>query len=161
MDIVSHVLIGKLIANVTGVTPRDTNYIMLFSFLPDLTQIPLYLYLGYLKHRPFWIPCNSDWDNMRGQAKMFSMVWEIPHSILFVGFILLPLILILHLPLYLLLIYLAHIIIDLATHEGEWAIKPLYPMQITIHGRSNAWSWPFKKILFSWVVLVALIILTK
>ncbi|MDP2741101.1 MAG: hypothetical protein Q8O66_00205 [bacterium] len=160
MDIVSHIIIGKIISFFDKKTKKAGLWAMLFSFLPDLFQLPAYIYLGYINNRMFLIPKNIDWEHTRNLYPfLHAFTWEIPHSIFFLLLIVLPLIIFLKLPKIALFAYLFHIVIDIPTHAGEWAIKPFYPVNYTINGITNAWAWPVTAFFCSWIILLSITML--
>ena len=159
MDFVSHILIGRTLATSQKNSKRDISLITFFSFLPDLPVIFVYLYLGFIKARPFLIPLNTDWDGFRTFHPAWSALWEVPHSYFFALLIILPFILFFKLPKMAFVAYLSHIFVDLFTHAGEWATKPFYPIPYQVHGLTNAWAWSLSSMVASWIVLLALIIL--
>ncbi|KKR23662.1 MAG: hypothetical protein UT53_C0010G0016 [Candidatus Yanofskybacteria bacterium GW2011_GWD2_39_48] len=159
MDVISHILIGRGIATPSGIPKRNVYFITFFSFLPDLPQIAIYLYLGFINSRPFFMPLNTDWNGFRALHPLWSAIWEIPHSIFFALLIILPVILIFRLPKMALVVYLLHIFIDLFTHTGEWGTKIFYPLHYKIDGFTNAWSWSFINIFSSWIILTLTIVI--
>jgi membrane-bound metal-dependent hydrolase YbcI (DUF457 family) len=160
MDVMSHALVGVAIAAAGKYGVKEGAFVIFFSMLPDIIQIPLYLKVGKESGRAFWIPKDSDWRGFRDKHPGWSSVFDIPHSLLF----LIPLslaIVWLHLPLILLLAYFVHILLDIFTHRGEWKVKLFYPINASIDGITNAWSWSYGKMIASWVVLVVLICFLK
>lgn len=157
MDIISHVLIGRIISfNKNRLAQIWT---MFFSYLPDLFQLPAYIYLGYINNRMFLIPKNIDWNHTRDlYPVLHAFTWEIPHSVFFVLLVILPIILYFKLAKITFFAYFTHILIDIPLHEGEWALKPFYPINYSINGFANAWSWPAQTFIFSWIILVFIII---
>ena len=154
MDFVSHYLIGNIIAATRkNITRKQIITVSFFGLLPDVTQIPLYLYVGYLNHRPYWVPGNHDWAGFRDIHPIASALWDIPHSLFFLIFIW---IIVKSLKLHYLCIlsYLSHILIDIPTHTGEWAVKFLYPFQIMISGFTDAWAWNFYLYPIVWAILI-------
>ena len=159
MDIVSHILIGKLISfNKNKLTQI---WAMVFSFLPDLGQIPFYIFLGYKNTRPFFFPLNSDWEGARALYPFLTALWDIPHSFLFALIIILPIVILFKLPKIAFLAYLLHLIIDIPTHAGEWAVKPFYPFNFLIGGFTDAWAWPLWLMALCWIILISAIIILK
>jgi membrane-bound metal-dependent hydrolase YbcI (DUF457 family) len=155
MDIISHVLIGKIISfNKNRLAQIWT---MIFSYLPDLTQIPFYIMLGYENARPFLFPYNSDWVDASKNHVILNIMWEASHSLFFALLIVLPIILFFKLPKIAFLGYILHIIIDIPTHKGEWLIKPFYPLNYSINGFTNSWAWPIWIMALSWMVLILII----
>lgn len=161
MDIISHILIGKIISFFARKTKRASLWAMSFSFLPDLFQLPAYVYLGYINNRMFLIPKNIDWEHTRDLYPLLhAFTWEIPHSIFFLLLVVFPVVLYFKLPKITFLAYLLHLVIDIPTHAGEWAVKPFYPINYSISGFTNAWAWPVWLLVLSWIVLLTIIILS-
>lgn len=161
MDIVSHALIGTVIA--AKKHSRKLTYVAaFFSFLPDLTQIPLYLIVGKFADRWLWIPQNIDWIGFRELHPLWSMLWEIPHSFFFLLLIIVPIVFWFKIPKIAIAAYGLHIIIDLFSHSGEWAVKPFYPLSFSVSGFTDAWAWHWQSMLVSWLILiVASVIISK
>ncbi len=157
MDFVSHILIGRALAVFPKNSRKNIYLITFFSFLPDLPQVATYLYLGFVKARPFLIPLSADWQGFRQFHPIWSVLWEIPHNVFFALLIIIPIILFFKLPKMAFIAYLSHIFVDLFTHAGEWGMKPLYPLPYQVNGFTNAWAWPFWGMFFSWLVLFMII----
>jgi len=161
MDFVSHALMGRVLASSPTTSKRDLWVIILFSVMPDIPHIANYLYLGYIKKRPLWIPHNSDWAGFRTLHPIGSALWEIPHSVIFLVLIIVPIVLILKLPKLALVAYSLHLLVDIATHTGEWSLKLFYPFDYTIEGFTDAWAWRLPYLIISWAALAILIIILK
>ncbi len=159
MDIVSHALIGAAISSATHQTAATTRWLILYSAFPDLVQIPLYVLIGFKKKRLLCIPKDSDWHNAPISDTQRKILYDFPHSLIFVFLVGLPFATFLRLPLIVLAGYGIHILIDTLTHSGEWSIKPFYPLGKRISGFTNAWGWPWKYLIASWTILGALAIL--
>jgi len=160
MDAMSHALVGVAIATAGKYGVQEGALVVFFSVLPDIIQIPLYLKVGKESRRAFWIPKDSDWRGFRDKHPEWASVFDIPHSLFF----LIPLylaIVLLHLPLILLFAYFLHIVLDIFTHRGEWKVKLFYPINASIDGIANAWSWSYGKMIASWAVLMVLIYLLR
>ena len=160
MDAMSHALVGVAIATAGRYGVQESALVVAFSVLPDIIQIPLYLRVGRGSGRMLWIPKDVDWEGFRNKHPGWSAFFDIPHSLFF----LIPIFLViawLHLPPIFLFVYLVHIILDVFTHQGEWKVKLFYPINISINGIANAWSWSYKKMIASWAILAALIYLLK
>lgn len=158
MDFISHALMGKIIS-LPQKSKKSIFWIIFFSVLPDIPLIPFYFILGYENNRKFFIPLNSDWTNA-SLTHPFLTVFseEIFHSFLFAFLIILPLILVFKLPKAAFLAYFIHIIVDIPTHTNQWAIKPFYPFSFSFSGFTDAWAWPIKYIIISWIILLIIII---
>jgi hypothetical protein len=159
MDIISHALIGNIISFTKKYTLKNRAWIIFFSFATDLTQIPFFIYLGYINSRPFFYPLPSDWNGARTIYPFLTAIYEIPHSLFFVFLIILPIILFFKLPKLAFFAYFFHILIDLPTHTGgEWAMKPFYPFNYNFNGLTDAWTWPFSLMAISWIFLLSIAI---
>lgn len=157
MDIISHALLGHLI----GIHANKRNKIAatIFAAAPDFFQIPLYGIVGYFGNKPYLIPENGDWIGFRTSHPIFSLLWEIPHGLwmlILVGIIARKL----NLHIWLMIAaYGSHLATDMYTHTGEWAMKPFWPIQITVSGVNDMWAWEFGHFAISWLVLVSPILL--
>jgi hypothetical protein len=158
MDIVSHALVGNIFKEFArSPSAKDKLIIILFAFLPDIpVMFLMYPLLGHANGRPFWIPYNSDWAGARSAHPIWSMSWEIPHSLLFLLLVITPLVFWFRLPKLAIASYLSHILLDLPTHTGVWGVKPFYPLHCMVNGFTDAWAWPFSYMAISWVVLLAI-----
>ena len=156
MDIVSHLLVGRALAELGNYTPAQITAITAFAALPDAPQIPLYAYVGYCHKRFLDIPKNSDWlrEHMRQRHHYWCMLWEIPHSLWFLFLIVTPLVIYFKLPLMSAAAYGSHLLADWFTHKGEWALKPFYPFKFKAHGYTNGWAWSIPSMLSSSAILV-------
>jgi hypothetical protein len=158
MDTLSHALIGKIISTPEN-NKRNIFWIVFFSILADLFLIPVYIYLGYINNRFLWIGFNGDWDGLRISHPFLVLLNDIPHSLIFAFLIILPAILLFKLPKLAFFAYLFHILIDIPTHTGEWAIRIFYPLNdYSIKGFTDAWQWPIKYMAICWIVSIVLII---
>lgn len=161
MDIVSHAIIGRAVVTPKS-TRKEASIIVFFAILPDIFQIPTYIFLGYVNNRFLFFPHNDDWIGFRDAYPHWSQLWEIPHSLFFLIAIIWPVMVWLKLPKVVMLAYFLHIFVDIFTHTGEWAVKPFYPLNFTIEGFTDAWAWHFYFYPISWVLLgVVVIILDK
>lgn len=156
MDILSHILIGKIIS--FNLSATDQIWAMLFSFLPDLGHIPFYLLLGHKNKRLFWFPKNSDWLGSRASHPVLTAIWHIQHSFFFLFLIILPAVIFFKIPIIAFLAYGLHLLIDIPTHTGEWSIKPFYPFDFKISGITDAWTWPVWGFILSWIILGIIIL---
>jgi len=159
MDIISHLLVGRALAELGNYSPSQASEISLFAVLPDLPQLPLYLYVGW-KHKRFLdIPKNSDWlrEHFRNKHPFWSSLWELPHSLWFLFLVVTPLVYYFGLPLMAAAAYASHLVIDIFTHKGEWAVKPFYPFKKKIQGLTNGWAWNLPSMVVSWIILILII----
>ncbi len=159
MDLISHVLVGKAFQESSRVRAwKDKLVIISFAVMPDLPLLIVYLLVGREKGRAFWIPHNSDWSGVREAHPIWSAMWEVPHSVIFLLLIVTPLVLWLKWPRMAIASYLSHIVLDLPTHAGEWSVKPFYPFPFVVRGFTNAWAWPFAYMLVSWIFWMLIIV---
>jgi membrane-bound metal-dependent hydrolase YbcI (DUF457 family) len=156
MDIISHALIGKILCFFDK--KSKSSLVIFFSIMPDFVLIPFYAVLGKENERFFWIAQNQDWIGANIAHPYLTNLYNSTHSIFFACLIILPVVLFLKLPKFAFFAYLLHIIIDIFTHTGEWAIKIFYPFNFDIDGFSNAWAWPIYSMIFLWAILSAIIL---
>ena len=161
MDFVSHYLIGNIIAVTRKkITRKKIITIAFFGLLPDIIQIPLYLYVGFLNNKAFCFPNTCDWVGFRDNHPIISASMDIPHSLFFLFFIWL-IVKYFKLPYLCLLAYLSHILIDIPSHTGEWAVKFLYPFPFMVNGYADVWAWNLYLYPIVWMVLVFIIVIVK
>jgi len=156
VDFISHILIGKIISSYKE--KKSQFWAMFFSFLPDLSLIPFYLILGFENNRVLFFPYNQDWAGTSISHYFLSSLYFLQHSFLFAFIFVLPIILYFRLPKIAFFAYFFHILIDIPTHTGEWAIKIFYPFNYAINGFTDAWSWPFFMMFVLWVILSSAIV---
>ena len=157
MDIISHGLIGCAIGQFESKAKlKKVGAVGLTAMLPDFFQVPYYLILGYLHNRPYYLPLNEDWAGFRGQLPMLDLVWDIPHSLIFVIVVIIPLVKKFQLGKIFIYSYLSHIIADIPTRTGEWNVRYFFPFKFTINGITDAWTWNITYLSVSWIVLIAL-----
>jgi hypothetical protein len=159
MDFLSHGLIGAAIGLLAK---RPTKAVVIkaaiFGLLPDVFQIPYYLGLGHLKNRPYNWPEIADWEGFRGTHTWLDACWDIPHSFFFLFLVIIPLVKLLKQSPVLIYAYASHILFDIPTHTGEWAVKFLYPFPIRVSGLTDAWAWGWDMLAISWATLAIVII---
>ena len=160
MDIVSHALVGR--ALVTSQDKRFDRYLVsFFGALPDVFQIPLYMFVGRLHDRPFYFPQTSDWTGVRAAYPGWSLWWDIPHSLFFLLLVVTPAVLLLKLNKLAIAAYALHLFLDLFTHTGEWGLMPFFPFSYKFSGFTDAWAWDYPYFVISWAVLIACILLLE
>lgn len=157
MDIVSHALIGKIFCFFDKKAEGKNFWVVLFSIMPDFVLIPFYIVLGKEYGRTFWIAQNVDWAGASITHPALTQLYNITHSLLFALIIILPAVFYFKLPKSAFFVYIFHIIADILTHTGEWAIQIFYPFKFTIAGFSDAWAWPLPLMAISWLVLLLII----
>lgn len=156
MDVVSHLLIGKLIQVAAKVqVRREQALTVAFAALPDLPMAVVYPLLGRENGRPFWLPVQADWSGLRELHPVWAAAWDVPHSLLFWALVIAPLVLLLKLPRVTLLAYLSHILVDVFTHTGEWSLRLLYPVDWAVSGITDGWTWSLGESALAWGVLAA------
>jgi len=156
MDFVSHMLVGNIFKEAGRVNSFKNKLIVVsFAFLPDVPGLlVVYPLLGHEHGRAYWFPHNSDWVGVHAAHPLWAAIWEVPHSLLFLAMVIVPLVLWLKWTKLAIASYLSHILLDLPTHTGEWAVRALYPFNWTVQGFTDAWAWPLKYMAISWFVLV-------
>lgn len=152
MDIVSHGLVGAL-CRYAGKRQGSLAGAALFGIMPDIPVLFVYALLGRENGRRFWIPQNSDWDGVREAHPIWTAMWDIPTSLTFFAFIVIPVLLYLRLPWVYGLAYLSHVVLDVLTHTGEWAVRVFYPVPLAVEGFTDAWSWHPAYWLACWAIL--------
>jgi len=157
MDIISHALIGWIISLMANASGKEKLWIILFSLIPDIVLIPAYIKLGRENKRFLWIAKNEDWSGETLKYPFLSALYNATHSLFFLFIIVYPVIKIFNLPSLAFWAYLTHIIIDIFSHKGEWAIKIFYPLKFKINGFSDAWAWPVYLMAITWITLIVII----
>ena len=159
MDIISHALVGTLFSERNQ--SKEKLHHAFWGALPDIFQIPLYMFLGHKNSRLFWFPLSEDWIGVRGTYSSWVLFWEIPHSVLFVLVVVLPVVRKFDLPISVIWAYLSHLLLDILSHTGEWSVKPLFPLDVAVEGFTDAWSW--RPIFFplSWLIIVLIWIIIR
>lgn len=155
MDLISHALIGAIIStSQSHPSWVQRSLVVAFSCVPDLPGLFEYVLLGREKGRRFWIAENSDWVDARRSHPLWSLLWDVPHSLFFMLGVILPVVMKMHFSLLFVGAYGFHIFVDLFTHTGQWAIRPFYPFHFTTRlGFTDAWSWPLRYMALSWSAL--------
>jgi membrane-bound metal-dependent hydrolase YbcI (DUF457 family) len=160
MDLLSHVLMGLIAAaQVEGeLRPARAVAVGIASLAPDLCFFPLGLKLGRDRGRWLWIPRRRDWDGCRRRHPTWvALSWDLPYSLFFLA--LLSLLLVAR-PDWLVfyLAYVLHILVDYATHAGEWNNRPLFPLSDRpCPTLVDSWEWPLRYNVIAWSVLTALL----
>ncbi len=159
MDLVSHALIGKIFQVSSKLANFRAKFIVvLFAVVPDFPVLLVYLLLGREKGRPYWIPHSLDWIGIREAHPIWSAMWEVPHSLLFLILVVCPLVLWRRWPRIAIAAYLSHVLVDLPAHTGEWAVKPFYPFGLRVDGFTDAWAWPLRYLVLSWLLLMVIVL---
>lgn len=167
MDVVSHLLVGRILQAAAGVEGRRAQVVtVVCAALPDLPSAVVYPLVGHANGRPFWIPLHADWAGLHVEHSLWAAFWDAPHSLLFWAAIVVPVLLLLRarwpeMPVgAAALAYASHLLVDFFVHTGEWALRPLFPLAWAVDGVTDAWLWPPWAMLISWgVALGALIAL--
>lgn len=161
MDFVSHALVGALLLGRGRQPRREQALVVGAAVVPDLPCVPVYLLVGHDRGRPLWIPRHDDWDGVRAAHPGWSALWEVPHSVLFLAAVVVPLVLLLRLPRLVVAAYASHLAIDLFSHTGEWAVRPLYPWGPAVSGFTDGWRWPVAGMAAAWAVGIAALVLVR
>ena len=157
MDIVSHALVGRMMISGRE-EKKDILLVTLAGALPDLFQIPLYIFVGHLHNRPYNFPLNSDWIGIRADYPTWYLLWDIPHSFFFLFFVIILLVYYFKLSKLIILAYFSHIFLDIFTHTGEWALKPFFPFNFMLQGFTDAWAWDAWSFLVVWVIILIIMV---
>lgn len=164
MDVLYHGLTGFLIAKYTG-SPY-VSLAALSAMIPDLVGATPYYYFKFKKEPPHSIIAfiKSTWkfsrlnifDNTTDQS-----IYHMTHSFITCGIITaLSYIFLRSAWVVIGLSYLSHILIDIPTHEGDFATRIFYPFS-DIHVESKNWANDLRRSLLFWGVLfVALLFLS-
>ena len=154
MDFLSHALVG---ATIGELSPKSINRRQLkgagMAILPDLANLFTYIYLGIKTKRPIPIAGASDFQNNPWIVNHWTFLpWEISHSFLFWGLLIMPLLIWYRQPKMLGIAYLSHLLLDLPSHTGVWSTVPFYPFNFRVEGWFDAWAWPIENILFAAII---------
>ena len=155
MDFISHLLVGILIALLLNSSKKMACWIVGLSILPDIFEMPLYLYVGAINSRAFWIPSNGDWAGFSLSHPLQSTLWYVPHSLIVI-LIVLAVVLLYRLPMTGFFVYTFHILLDIPAHTNEWAMRPFWPLPYAVSGFTDMWSWPLWQIILAWAFLILL-----
>ncbi len=160
MDVISHILLGKILSFFGKKTENKIFWVLLFSIAADIILIPFYIFLGKENGRFLWVAQNQDWAGASLAHPFLTGMYDTTHSIIFLLLIIFPIVLFFRLPKMAFFVYFFHIVLDIFTHTGEWAIKIIYPLNFKIGGFSDAWAWPVSAMAVCWIILSAIIFLT-
>ena len=157
VDIISHGLIGATIGELANNrTGKVVTWSALFGVLPDILQmLVLYPYIGWTAGRSWFLPLDADWIGFRDTHPLLTLFWEVPHSFLFFAVVVVQMGLWAKIPRIALASYCCHLLIDLPTHTGEWAVAPLWPSPWRFEGLIDPWKWSWPGILAANVVCAA------
>ena len=151
MDFLTHALVGALLGELSPERIKNRQVKgALAAISPDIANLVAYPYLGiksgniipYAYPRDFyanpWIVDHWTW-----------VPWEITHSFLFWGFIVMPLLLYFKKPLLFGVAYASHLLLDMPSHSGIWSTVPFIPLIIGLmdgamlgHGVRKRSSFP-------------------
>ena len=150
MDLLFHALVG---ATIGELSPKQIERRQLKGTLggisPDIANLITYPYLGITVGNPIPYATPSDFYANPWIVDHWSYVpWEITHSLLFWGLVIMPLLYYFKISKLIGIGYLSHIILDLPSHTGIWSSVPLYPFEFMFEGWFDAWAWPISDILF-------------
>ena len=164
MDVIYHALVGAAIAESTGSPYIQSS--ALFAVLPDLVGAAPFIYYK-LTARPKEAP--HTWlQNVKEcvYSNTFTnsidrIMYGITHSLVFA--LLVSLLSYLFFPAAwatLSLSYISHIIIDIPTHEGDFATRIFYPYS-DFHFESKNWATNPKLFFIFWGVLLVWILFPR
>ena len=98
-------------------------------------------------------PESADWNDCRARHPLATVLsWDVPYSLLGTSVAMAAL------TTWqgpgIAAAYRLHIAVDYATHHGEWAVRPLFPLSNrSLQGFSSAWEWPVASMARAWGVL--------
>ena len=151
MDFLTHALVGALLGELSPKRIKNRQAKgALAAMSPDIANLVAYPYLGiksgnmipYAYPRDFyanpWIVDHWTW-----------IPWEITHSFLFWGLIVMPLLIWFRKPLLLGIAYASHLLLDMPSHSGIWSTVPFYPFEYRFDGWFDAWAWGAQEIFIS------------
>ncbi|MBZ5710719.1 metal-dependent hydrolase [Nannocystis pusilla] len=155
MDIVSHALMGVILSThfEDGLHAGPAVQYALASLAPDFCFVRLGLKLGSERGRPLCIPHHEDWQGCRRRHPTWvAWSWDLPYSLLALtvlgalawwgGVI------------GLFVAYALHVVVDYFTHQGEWAMRPLFPLSTwEVPSISDSWEWPLRRCALAWCFL--------
>jgi hypothetical protein len=98
---------------------------------------------------------------VRAAHPVWSALWEVPHGLPFLFAAVVPLVLWLRLPKLAIAAYASHLLLDVVTHTGEWAVRPFFPWGPAVEGVTDAWAWPLPWMAVSWAVLLCALSLAR
>jgi membrane-bound metal-dependent hydrolase YbcI (DUF457 family) len=160
MDVLYHGVVGFTVAKVIG--SPDVLPAAVAAMVPDIIGSIPFLYFKLLKApkksffaciRSFWRTANSNtFDNKidRGIYQFFHSFTALP-VVALVSFLLYP-----ASWLVLTVAYAAHILIDIPTHDGDFATQFLYPISAVRYEGKN-WAKHQKEFLLFWAALITIL----
>lgn len=155
MDVLSHLLVGKILSHTQTYEKKDKFLISFFGFLPDASQFVLYPLLVWILPRSYYFPANNDWIGITEKHTWFTFAYEFPHSLTFLLLVIVPFVWYWGLPKLCVISYFLHIILDVFTHTGEWSTKILSPSRYYyVEGYTDAWAWGLSYFMASWLLLL-------
>ena len=154
MDLLSHALVG---ATIGELIPKSINRRQLkaagMAILPDIANLFTYIYLGIKAKRTIpWAGADDFQSNPWIVDHWTFLPWEISHSFLLWGFLLVPILIWYRQPIMLGIAYFSHLLLDLPSHTGIWSTVPLYPFSLRVEGWFDVWAWSIESILFTAIV---------
>ncbi len=149
MDSLFHALVGAFIGECAPKSIKNRRLKgALASMSPDLLNIPCYLYLGFKSNSTLWYPKpEAFYENPWILDHWTWAGWNLTHSLLFWGIIVMPLIRRAKWTPLFGAAYLSHLLLDLPSHSGIWSVQPLWPFNWLLQGWFDAWAWNLQEIL--------------
>ena len=129
MDLLFHAVVGAAIGECA---PKRIQHRQLKgvagALLPDLANLPSYLYLGMKTNSTLWYPTpEAFYSNEWIVNHPTWAVWYLSHSLLFWAIVVVPVFRYAKWEHLLSIAYLSHLLLDLPSHTGIWGMAPLWP----------------------------------
>lgn len=143
MDLLFHAVVGAAIGECA---PKRIQHRQLKgvagALLPDLANLPSYLYLGMKTNSTLWYPTPEAFYNNEWIVNHPTWaVWYLSHSLLFWAIVVVPLFRYAKWEHLLSIAYLSHLLLDLPSHTGIWGMAPFWPHPMLVDGWFDAWAW--------------------
>ncbi len=148
MDSLFHALVGAMIGEIAPKSIKRRRLKgALAAMSPDLMNIPSYLYLGIKTNSTLWYPQpDAFYQNPWITEHWTWLCWNMSHSFLFWGLIIMPLVIRSKWTPLFGIAYLSHLILDLPSHSGIWSVQPIWPYGWLAEGWFDAWAWNLRQI---------------
>lgn len=156
MDSLFHALVGAFIGECAPKSIKNRRMKgALAAMAPDLMNIPSYLFLGIKTNSTLWYPQpDAFYANPWITEHWTWMMWNLSHSFVFWGLIIMPLLWRSNWTPLFGIAYLSHLLLDLPSHSGIWSVQPFWPYNWLMGGWFDAWAWNLKEI-FTYSILPA------
>lgn len=162
MDVTYHLAMGILVSKVTTNT-FDNGLIIFSSVVPDLVGCAPFYYFKIkkeLKEKKGFKKIIRNIANGNLENRLEKATYYLTHSILGIFlYFLMTILFFSKFALFALIAYTSHILIDIPTHNKDWAFRPFYPISNRIIEGRN-W-WKNKRInIIMWGTLLILALIT-